>query len=212
MKRTANRPLCRGAISPLHGFGLGVGLGTLGTGLLYAAVNPLTAALGCGNIFLYGIAYTSLKRTSITNTWVGSIVGGIPPIMGWTAATGSVDGGALVLAAVLFAWQFPHFNALSWNLRGDYSRAGYRMMAVTDPALCKRVSLRYALAMFPISGLACAMQLVTPWFAFDSTVVNMVFAYRAWQFYQDGNDDKTARKLFMDSLWHLPALLVLFIV
>lgn len=60
-------------------------------------------------------------------------VGAIPPMMGWVSCTGSLDPGAWLLGAILYAWQFPHFNALSWNLRPDYSRAGYRMMAVTNP-------------------------------------------------------------------------------
>jgi len=60
-------------------------------------------------------------------------VGALPPVMGWTACTGDLGTGALVLAGLLYAWQFPHFNALSWNLRPDYSRAGYRMMSVTHP-------------------------------------------------------------------------------
>lgn len=60
-------------------------------------------------------------------------VGAIPPLMGWVGCTGAFDAGALVLGVILYSWQFPHFNALSWNLRPDYSRAGYRMMAVTDP-------------------------------------------------------------------------------
>lgn len=63
-----------------------------------------------------------MKRLSIVNTWLGSAVGGIPPLMGWAACTGSLGPGALVLAGILYSWQFPHFNALSWNLRPDYSR------------------------------------------------------------------------------------------
>ena len=74
---------------------------------------------------------------------MGSVVGAIPPVIGWVSATGTLDYGALVLGGILFTWQFPHFNSLSWNLRPDYSRAGYRMMSVTDPELCKRVALRY---------------------------------------------------------------------
>jgi heme o synthase len=60
-------------------------------------------------------------------------VGALPPVMGWTACTGDLGVGAFVLAGLLYAWQFPHFNALSWNLRPDYSKAGYRMMSVTHP-------------------------------------------------------------------------------
>ena len=63
-----------------------------------------------------------MKRLSIVNTWVGSVVGALPPLMGWAACTGGIDAGGLVLAGILYSWQFPHFNALSWNLRADYSR------------------------------------------------------------------------------------------
>ena len=72
--------------------------------------------------------YHHLNYTTVT-----SIVGAIPPLIGWASCEGQLSAGAWVMAAILYAWQFPHFNALSWNLRPDYSRAGYRMMAVTDP-------------------------------------------------------------------------------
>lgn len=70
------------------------------------------------------------------------MVGAIPPVMGYTAATGIIDFPSLVLAAILFSWQFPHFNALSWNLRGEYTRAGYRLMCVIDEKLCRATVLR----------------------------------------------------------------------
>lgn len=60
-------------------------------------------------------------------------VGGIPPLMGWVACTGEITHGALLLGGILYAWQFPHFNALSWNLRNDYNKAGYKMMAISHP-------------------------------------------------------------------------------
>lgn len=71
--------------------------------------------------------------TYTTCPYLCGAVGAIPPLMGWAGCTGSLDGSALLLGLLLYSWQFPHFNALSWNLRPDYSRAGYRMMAVTNP-------------------------------------------------------------------------------
>ena len=73
---------------------------------------------------LYTAVYTPLKRVSIVNTWVGSVVGAIPPLIGWAGCAGSLDAGAAVLAGILYTWQFPHFNSLSWNLRPDYSKVG----------------------------------------------------------------------------------------
>ena len=174
-------------------------------------VNPLTAALGTANILLYTMAYTPMKRISILNTWVGAVVGAIPPIMGWAACTGSLDSGALVLAGILYAWQFAHFNALSWGLRGDYSRAGYRMMAVTNPGLCRRVALRYSVAMVPICAMAPVCDVTTWWFAVDSLPLNGWLIFLAWRFYWD-SDFKSSRKLFHFSLFHLPLLMGLMLV
>lgn len=174
-------------------------------------VNPLTAALGIANILLYTAAYTPLKRVSIANTWVGSMVGAIPPVMGWTACTGSLDPGALALAGILYAWQFAHFNALSWSFKGDYTRAGYKMMAVTHPKLCKRVALRYSVAMVPVCALGPVFDVTTWWFVVDTLPLNGWLTYLAWRFYRE-SDSKSARKLFHFSLFHLPLLMGLMLL
>ncbi|KFP56833.1 hypothetical protein N323_03136, partial [Cathartes aura] len=93
MNRTKNRPLVRGQISPLLAVCFAASCGVPGIALLTLGVNPLTGALGAFNIFLYTCCYTPMKRMSIANTWVGAVVGAIPPVMGWTAATGSLDAG-----------------------------------------------------------------------------------------------------------------------
>lgn len=211
MSRTKNRVLVKGLLEPVHAIGFAALTSSVGLGVLYFGVNPLTAALGAGNLILYTSVYTPMKRMSILNTWLGSVVGAIPPLMGWAGCTGGLDAGALVLGALLYSWQFPHFNALSWNLRPDYSRAGYRMMAVTNPALCRRVALRH-------TGIITATCLVSPyigvtntWFALESLPLNIYFMYLAWQFYQK-SDSASSRKLFRFSLVHLPALMLLMLV
>ncbi|XP_033894206.1 protoheme IX farnesyltransferase, mitochondrial-like isoform X1 [Acipenser ruthenus] len=210
MNRTKNRPLVRGQISPLHAVSFAAACAVPGITLLALTVNPLTGALGALNLFLYTCCYTPLKRLSITNTWVGAVVGAIPPVMGWTAATGSLDVGALLLGGILYSWQFPHFNALSWNLREDYSRGGYRMMSVTHPALCRRVALRHSLALIGLSALAPALD-VTSWtFPLISLPINLYISYLGYSFYRDA-DRSSARKLFFCSLWHLPMLLLLML-
>lgn len=235
MTRTKNRVLVRGKIryttllrnplpnnaqiyfphlsptSPLHAVLFGLSSGTAGTLLLWQLVNPLTACLGLTNVLLYTLVYTPLKRTSILNTWAGSVVGAIPPLMGWAACMGSLGGGAFVLSGILYAWQFAHFNALSWGLRGDYSRAGYRMMAVTDPVLCRRVALRYSLATIPICALAPVFDLTTWLFALDSLPVNLWLVYLAWRFYRE-SDYGSSRRLFQYSLLHLPLLMGLVLI
>ncbi|KRT80238.1 hypothetical protein AMK59_6572 [Oryctes borbonicus] len=184
---------------------------TSGLAILYLGVNELTAALGLSNLILYTSIYTPLKRISILNTWVGSIVGAIPPLMGWAACADSLAPGAWLMAALLYCWQFPHFNALSWNLRPDYSRAGYRMMAVTNPALCRRVALRHTIAILGLSLAAPLVDTTNWWFVLGSTPLNLYFIYLAYNFYKDSSS-QTSRKLFRFSLLHLPLLMTLFLL
>ncbi|NWW33380.1 COX10 protein, partial [Panurus biarmicus] len=207
MNRTKNRPLVRGQISPLLAVCFAASCGIPGIALLTLGVNPLTGALGAFNIFLYTCCYTPLKRMSITNTWVGAVVGAIPPMMGWTAATGSLDAGALLLGGILYSWQFPHFNALSWSLREDYSRGGYCMMSVTHPGLCRRVALRHCLALIGLSAVAPVLDITTWTFPIISLPINLYISYLGFRFYRDA-DRSSSRKLFFCSLWHLPMLLL----
>lgn len=212
MARTRTRNLVTHTIAPDHVFRVGVLCGLSGIGILSVFTNPVCAFLGGINILLYTLAYTPLKRISIVNTWIGAIVGAIPPMIGWSACTGgSLDLGAWVLGALLYAWQFPHFNSLSWNLRMDYSKAGYRMMAVTDPNLNVRVSLRYSLLMFPLLGAAAYIGMTSPWILLDGGLVNAVLTYRAFQFWKSPSSS-TARKLFFVSLLHLPLILAFLIL
>ncbi|KAJ1394283.1 UbiA prenyltransferase family-domain-containing protein [Ochromonadaceae sp. CCMP2298] len=134
MKRTLMRPLPSGRLGATEGTVLATGMGVAGTAMLYA-INPVVAALGFGNILLYAGLYTHTKRTTELNTWIGSLVGAIPPVMGWAAATGgsvlAVE--PLALGGLLFLWQFPHFFALSYLHREDYSRGNFQMVACNDP-------------------------------------------------------------------------------
>lgn len=211
MPRTRNRVLVKGHLSRLHAVGFALGASTIGVGMLYFGVNELTAFLGAANLILYTSIYTPMKRYSILNTWVGSLVGGIPPLMGWAACTGDIGVGAWILAGLLYCWQFPHFNALSWNIRPEYLKAGYKMMANSHPELCTRVSLRHTGYITALSLLAPALDVTNVWFAVESLPLNAYFAYLAWDFHQKA-DSKSSRKLFRFSLLHLPLLMGLFLL
>ncbi|KAM7430053.1 Protoheme IX farnesyltransferase [Porites harrisoni] len=211
MSRTQNRVLVRARLSPLHVVLFGTTAGLLGMSVLLSQVNGLTAALGAGTLFLYTSVYTPMKRLSILNTWVGSVVGALPPLMGWAACTGGLDMGALVLAGILYSWQFPHFNALSWNLRADYSRAGYRMMCVTNAPLCRRVTLRHCLALVGLTTLLPVCGVTTWWLALDSLPLNLWNAFLGYKFYKD-SDNRSARRLFRLSLIYLPILMLMILI
>jgi len=234
MPRTRNRPLVRRAISPLHAAAFASITGVAGPAILWT-VNPVTAVLGLGNIVLYAGAYTWLKRSSIANTWVGAVVGGIPPLMGWTACGGQllpsesypvhlfppsllndipvdlslIDNplSAIVLFMALYSWQFPHFNSLSHLLREQYARAGYHMLSVINPSKNALVSLRHSLFMLPLCSTLIPLSGITTWaFAVTSLVPNVILAEAAWQFWRKGGE-KQARALWNHCLWYLPVLL-----
>uniref|UniRef100_A0A182P674 Protoheme IX farnesyltransferase, mitochondrial n=1 Tax=Anopheles epiroticus TaxID=199890 RepID=A0A182P674_9DIPT len=212
MARTRNRVLVKGHLSRLHAVGFALGASTIGCSMLYFGVNEMTAALGAANLILYTSIYTPMKRYSILNTWVGSVVGAIPPLMGWAACTGGdLGAGAWILAGLLYCWQFPHFNALSWNIRPEYLKAGYKMMANSHPALCTRVSLRHTGFITGLSLLAPVLDVTNAWFALETLPLNAYFAYLAWDFHQKA-DSKSSRKLFRFSLLHLPLLMALFLL
>lgn len=226
MSRTRNRPLVRKLLSTRAAVLFALGCGAVGTGALYWGVNPTVAFLGAANIFLYAGVYTPMKRLSWLNTWVGALVGGIPPLMGWAAAAGESatgdgtfrellfagDGssvGGWLLACLLLAWQFPHFMALSWSIREEYKNAGLKMLSWVNPARNARVALRYSLVFVPICVGLCAVG-VTEWtFAVTSLPANAWLVREAWRFYRHEGHKGSARGLFWASVWHLPAVMVL---
>lgn len=211
MRRTSVRPLITGQASPLETVIFASVVGISGVTLLATCVNPTTAVLGAANLVLYSFIYTPMKRSNVANTWVGSVVGSIPPIMGSTAVLGSVSFDAAMLALILYSWQFPHFNALSWNLRHEYARAGYRMMSVVNPDLCKRVAVRHTCFLLGYSALLSLCGSVTTLFTLVAIPLNLQFIRLALSFHQDANSENS-RKLFRFSLVYLPSILFMLIL
>ncbi|KAK5045385.1 hypothetical protein LTR84_009249 [Exophiala bonariae] len=224
MTRTRNRPLVRKLITPRAAVAFAILCGSSGLLLLGLGTNPTVAGLSALNIFLYAGVYTPMKRLSPANTWVGALVGGIPPLMGWCAAAGqaatsehhswqdlllSEDAlGGWGLAALLFAWQFPHFMSLSHLIRDDYRNAGHKMLAWTNPARNARVALRYSIAMFPICGFLYWSGYVNPGFLAISTACNVWMTREAIRFWRKQGAGGSARGLFWASVWQLPLVLV----
>ncbi len=132
MRRTAGRPLPSGVLKPNEALAFGVGLAVVGAADLWLAGGALASFLGVITCLSYLLAYTPLKKRTVWATFVGAFPGAVPPMIGWAAATGSLDRGAWVLFAILFLWQFPHFHAIAWMYRDDYSRAGILMLPVVD--------------------------------------------------------------------------------
>ena len=132
MRRTASRPLPSGVLQPIEALVFGVTLVAGGAVYLYFLSGWLAAALGAGSSLVYLLAYTPLKTRTVWATFVGAFPGAVPPMIGWAAASGRLDTGAWVMFAILFLWQFPHFQAIAWMYREDYARAGILMLPVVD--------------------------------------------------------------------------------
>ncbi|VUZ52398.1 unnamed protein product [Hymenolepis diminuta] len=215
MKRTQMRPLVRKLISPVGASVFASITATLGLAILYTGTNSLVASLAAANILLYTCVYTPLKRVSQVNTWVGSVVGAIPPIMGWAAATGSIDFGSFVLASLLYTWQFPHFMALSWLARNEYDRAGYVMTSIVAPQRARTVALRHSLTTTAVCFLASNG---INWVGGLATApFNIALIYYSWRFYRaplenQGLVKAEARRLFRTSLIHLPLVMSVLLI
>jgi len=130
MRRTRNRPLPAGRLTPDIAIGFGIFCAVMSVPLVRYGANPLTALLALASLVLYVFAYTPLKRRSTWSLVVGAVPGAIPPLMGWTASTGHIDAPGLAIFAVLFVWQIPHFIAISMFRADEYARAGLKVVGV----------------------------------------------------------------------------------
>jgi len=208
MNRTAKRPLPSGRISPTHARGWASLAGMAGVGTLFAGTNCMTAGLGATTLGLYTLVYTPMKQQTPLNTWVGAVVGAIPPVMGWTAAGGSLMSlEAATLGTALFLWQMPHFFALSWMYRNDYAQGGYRMIPLHDPSGAKTsaLCLEYSLYLAALPPICWATGLTSCMFAVESAAFNGVLILAAWRFYSNSERGQAhARRLFLASLAYLP--------
>ena len=213
MTRTCIRPLPQKRMSRGHAVIFAMVTGVSGVYILFNKVNTTTALLGGGNIALYSMVYTPLKQVSIVNTWVGAVVGAIPPLMGWAGGCGQLDVGALLLAAGLYFWQMPHFMALAWLCRKDYAAGGYKMLSLIDPtgkrtAAC---ALRNCMYLMPLGPLSTWLGITSPYFAYESAFISAGMLLTAANFYAKPSN-MNARILFRASLLHLPIFMAAFLL
>jgi len=210
MIRTRNRPLPANRMSSTQALAFAVGVSIIGLGILCRGANPLTAGLALFNIVLYGWVYTPLKYKNPLCTLVGAVNGAIPPMMGWTAATGELGWGAWLLGGLLFTWQIPHFLALAWLYREDYARGGFKMLPAVDPEglITRRITLIYSLAIIPICLTLFLSGLVGLYFALGALILGVALVISAVRLYGEASS-KNARRLFLGGLAQLFLLIVL---
>jgi protoheme IX farnesyltransferase len=213
MVRTAERPLPTGRVAPWEALFLGFGGALLGSVYLASAVNALSAGIALLSFFLYVFVYTPLKRVTSLNTVVGAVPGALPPMIGWSAVSGTLDINALWLFLILFLWQFPHFFAIAWMHQEDYARAGLRMLPTTP--LGRRMTgwqmVSFCLVLIPVSiapvltGSGGTILLV------GSLVMGLQFLGFSIAFLV-GPSRPRARLVLFSSLFYLPIVLALWML
>jgi protoheme IX farnesyltransferase len=212
MERTRNRPMPAGLVTRSTALLWGWLSSIAGCAILWLGANLLTAALAAGIILLYTLVYTPMKIQSPANTIVGAVCGALPPVMGWTAATGRIDAGGLILGLILFVWQVPHFLALAWMYREDYARGGFRMLPAVDADghLTARSALLWAFLLAPLGFFTHLLGLSGTVFAIGSIVLALAFTLAAVPFVRQ-RTRATAKRLFLASVIYLPLVLGLMV-
>jgi len=213
MKRTADRPLPAGRLESMNALVFGVALSLAGLGLLVVGANLLTTLLGALALATYVFVYTPLKKITSLATLVGAIPGALPPVMGWTAAEGSLGMGAWVLFGILFLWQLPHTLAIAWLYREDYARAGFPMLPVIDPdgRSTARQAVLYGTALVPVSLLPTLAGLSGAPYLVGALALSMAFLGSCISFSMSASN-RTARRLLVVSLLYLPAILATMVL
>jgi protoheme IX farnesyltransferase len=208
MRRTRDRPLPAGRVEPFVALALGVMIPAFALPLLALAANGLTAFLAFLALAVYVGVYTPMKQRSTLALFVGAIPGAIPPLLGWTAVTGRLDPGGLALFALLFAWQLPHFLAISIYLAEDYARGGLKVFSLVHGERATRAFI----AASSVVLLAASLALLPLGVAGTAYGVVAAVAGAALSGYAlaglGGSGGRWARNLFLGTLLHLTVLFV----
>ena len=213
MRRTANRPLPTGKLLPWEALAFGVGLTVLAEIYLAVLVNPLSAVLGLTVISGYLFGYTPLKTRTSLSTFVGAFPGAVPPLIGWASARGTVGVEAWVLFAILFLWQFPHFLAIAWMYREDYTRAGILMLPVVEPdgRVTGQQIVLYTVMLLPVSLLPTLLGTAGKIYFVGAIILGLLFLYFSLRA-AFSKSRQAARQLLLASVIYLPLLFILMVL
>jgi heme o synthase len=207
MMRTRQRPLAMGNISIEGAIIFAMMLGLASMTILIFFVNTLTAILALGSLVGYGFIYSMyLKRATPQNIVIGGASGAAPPVLGWTAVTGTLDPNSLLLFLIIFAWTPPHFWALAIYRRDEYEKAAIPMLPVTHGVEFTRLHiLYYTIVLFLVSMLPFVFLMSGGMYLFGAVILGAVFLYYAIKM-QTNHSDKLAMQTFSYSIVYLMAL------
>lgn len=213
MGRTHNRPVAKGKVQPNHALMFAAVMALVGISILYVLVNPLTAWLTLASSIGYAFIYTGyLKRATPQNIVIGGIAGAMPPLLGWTAVTNSLDANALLLVLIIYAWTPPHFWALAIHKRDEYAKVEIPMLPVTHGLEFTGLQVfLYTLLMIIATMLPYVVGMSGFIYLVGVTLLNIRFLYWAWRLYR-GAYKQVAMKTFWYSIIYLMLLFVLLLV
>jgi len=211
MARTRMRALPSSRLHPQQALWLGVMLSLWSFAILFYLVNPLTAFLAAGTTFFYVVIYTIwLKRSSSLCTEIGGVAGAMPPVIGWAAVTNSIGWPALVMFAIMFIWQPPHFWALALLRVDEYRQANLKMLPVTHGSRATKFRmLLYTIALLPASAAMYWLQLVGPTYLILALALGLVYLILTIDFARKPITHQSTRRLFGFSILYLLGLFTL---
>jgi protoheme IX farnesyltransferase len=207
MVRTQDRPLAADRLHPTRALIFAIVLSIIGFVELSLGANPLTGLLGLFTLVSYLFVYTPLKQRTPHATTIGAIPGAMPPLIGYAAAHGTLTAEGWALFAILFLWQFPHFYAIAWMYKDDYSNAGIKMLPVVDPSgdSTVRLILYYSLALIPISLLPRYLGMSGNVYMAGALVMGFIYFYSGVLVARELNRNQ-ARRVLLASIVYLPVL------
>ncbi len=213
MQRTKDRPLPTNALPRKNATIFAFSLAILSTTILLVFVNQITAWLTLISMIGYAVIYTIyLKRTTPQNIIWGGAAGAMPPVLGWTAVTGSLHTEALLLFLIIFVWTPPHFWALAIKRREEYKKVDIPMLPVTHGVeFTKEQVLLYTVMLLAVSLFPFITRMSGLLYLSAAVILGVVFVYHAWRLHQEPSD-KNAMKAFGFSIFYLSALFLFLLI
>jgi len=212
MARTFNRPVAKGRVEPQNALLFAMVLGAMGMSILFVWINALTAWLTFASLVGYAVIYTLfLKRATPQNIVIGGLAGAAPPLLGWTAVSGEINGHALLLVLIIFAWTPPHFWALAVHRKAEYANAEIPMLPVTHGEKYTKIHiLLYTLILFAVSLLPFATQMMNKLYLLGAVILGVGFIYYALSMF--GKNKNAGMDTFKYSIIYLMALFVIMLL
>ncbi|MFN8238239.1 MAG: heme o synthase [Chitinophagales bacterium] len=213
MDRTKNRPLPAGRMKQVEAYLIGGICGVSGIAILGVVFNPVSGLLGALALISYAFIYTPFKKISPAAVFIGAIPGSMPLLIGWTAATGSIGLGGIVLFAIQFFWQIPHFWSIAWLLNDDYAKGGYQLLPSTEGKTRTTAlqNIPYLICLIAVGLLPYALGLTGTISLAVSLIAGLFFLVNGIQLATDLSD-KSARKLMFASFIYIPVVFIAFVL